>query len=86
MLEATCKHVKKKTLAQVCKRTIVATCTVCVVEAGRLRYASAQHPAAWHDDTSENALKEYQYRADEGSKNKKTDSDEVGLFGDSRLR
>ncbi len=37
-------------------------------------------PAAWRDNISEKALKEYQCRADEGSTNKKTDPGKVGFL------
>jgi len=50
------------------------------VQSRQVGHGTRGAPAAWRDNTSENALKEYQCRAGEGSTNKKTDPGKVGFL------
>jgi len=50
------------------------------VQSRQVVHGTHSASAAWRDNTSKNALKDYQYRVGEGSTNKKTDPGKVGFL------
>ena len=50
------------------------------MQSRQVGHGARSAPAAWHDNTSQNALKEYKCRAGEGSTNKKADPGKIGFL------